>query len=119
MAMPPHDPCRSLIAVMNESGPLSLSAAAAAMHLHPRKLERQLQAQGLRFEALRDAQRRRLARQLLLDPRLEVADVALRLGYRDSSNFSRTCRRWFGATPSALRLGRAAWPADEGEARWP
>jgi AraC-like DNA-binding protein len=39
-----------------------------------------------------------------------VEEIAARLGYVDTSNFSRTVRRWFGATPREVREagGRAA-----------
>jgi len=37
-----------------------------------------------------------------------VEEIAARLGYVDTSNFSRTVRRWFGATPRELREAGAA-----------
>lgn len=106
-----------LQALLMEQGPVSLMAAAQALQLQPRTLERRLRAAGLRFEALVDDHRRRQACALLRQPQLDVADIALRLGYRNTSNFSRTCRRWFGATPSELRLGRAPWPPECGGQR--
>ena len=36
---------------------------------------------------------------------MPVEAIAERLGYIDTSNFSRTCRRWFGLTPRAIRSG--------------
>ena len=38
---------------------------------------------------------------------LSVEAVAERLGYRDTSNFSRTFRRWLGMTPNAWRRAAA------------
>jgi AraC-like DNA-binding protein len=35
-----------------------------------------------------------------------VEEIAARLGYADTSNFSRTVRRWFGAAPRELRETR-------------
>jgi AraC-like DNA-binding protein len=32
-----------------------------------------------------------------------VEDIAARLGYGDTTNFSRTFRRWVGQTPSEVR----------------
>jgi AraC-like DNA-binding protein len=52
---------------------------------------------------LRDADRRRRAEELLREGVLTVAELAFRLGYQDAGNFSRACRRWFGASPGSLR----------------
>ncbi len=40
-----------------------------------------------------------------------VEEIAARLGYVDTSNFSRTVRRWFGVTPRELRESGGATPA--------
>jgi AraC-like DNA-binding protein len=32
-----------------------------------------------------------------------VEEIAARLGYQDTRNFSRSFRRWHGSTPSAVR----------------
>ena len=37
-----------------------------------------------------------------------VEEIAARLGYADTSNFSRVVRRWFGATPREVREGGTA-----------
>ena len=47
--------------------------------------------------------RQELACWLLQNTELSVEAVAERLGYRDTSNFSRTFRRWLGMTPNAWR----------------
>lgn len=44
--------------------------------------------------------------QLLRAGSLTVAELAYRLGYEDSANFSRACRRWFGSAPGGLRQKR-------------
>jgi AraC-like DNA-binding protein len=40
-----------------------------------------------------------------------VEEIAARLGYVDTSNFSRTVRRWFGVTPRELRESGGVAPA--------
>jgi len=45
-----------------------------------------------------------------------MEEIASRLGYVDTSNFSRTVRRWFGATPREVRESGGR-PAGEGAAR--
>ena len=42
---------------------------------------------------------------MVMDKGLSVEEVAAQLGYADTSNFSRTVRRWFGVTPRAMRGG--------------
>jgi AraC-like DNA-binding protein len=64
---------------------------------------RHLRARGTRWRALLDGARREQAAWHLLHGREPVERIAARLGYQDSSNFSRTFRRWFGVTPSEYR----------------
>ena len=57
-----------------------------------------------------------LACWLLVHTDLSVEAVAERLGYSDTSNFSRTFRRWLGMPPNAFRASRhqpAAAPTHE------
>lgn len=91
----------------------SLAVVAQGLGVSRRTASRRLKSQGESFRGLRDGARRRLALQLLRDPSLSVAEIARRLGYTEASNFSRTCRRWFDATPQALRAGKAPWPEDD------
>jgi AraC-like DNA-binding protein len=66
---------------------------------------RHLRAENTSFQALLDVDRKGRALQLLQQKRLSVEEVAAQLGYADTSNFSRTVRRWFGVTPRAMRAG--------------
>ena len=50
---------------------------------------------------------RDLARPLLSDGRLAVAEVAFLLGYEDPSAFQRAFRRWSGHAPGAFRRAAA------------
>jgi AraC-like DNA-binding protein len=90
----------------------TLSAAAAALGLSPRTLNRRLKNEGTSFHALLEGVRRQQAIWDLRHTDATVAHIAANLGYRDSSNFSRTFRRWFNATPAAMREGLAAWPPE-------
>jgi AraC-like DNA-binding protein len=91
-----------LIAVGSDSG-LSLADAATALGVSPRTLARRLQEAGTTYRLLRDAHRRRRAEELLETGTLTVAELAYRLGYEDTANFNRACRRWFGSSPGSLR----------------
>ena len=80
-----------------------LDAVAGQCGVSARTLMRQLRAEGTSFQALLDTDRKARAQWLLQQKRLSVEEVAAQLGYADTSNFSRTVRRWFGVTPRALR----------------
>lgn len=79
---------------------------AQQLHLSPRSLFRQLKATGLSYRDFLDQHRLQRADWLLVHTHLSVEHIAERLGYADTSNFSRTFRRWTGATPSAYRNDR-------------
>ena len=76
---------------------------AAALGIHPRTLQRRLQAEGTSFEKIKDDVRKELAESLLAQPTVSLSQIASLLDYADSSAFSRSCRRWFGEPPSAVR----------------
>lgn len=82
-----------------------LDEVAAQCGVSSRTLMRHLRAENTSFQALLDADRKGRALQLLQQKRLSVEEVAAQLGYADTSNFSRTVRRWFGVTPRAMRAG--------------
>jgi AraC-like DNA-binding protein len=81
----------------------SLETLAAEWRLSPRTLIRHLKQEGTRYQALLDEVRQASAKWYLQHTALPVEEIAARLGYADTSNFSRTCRRWFGMTPQGLR----------------
>jgi AraC-like DNA-binding protein len=84
-------------------GNVSLEDVAEQLSMHPRTLNRKLQAEGTSFRLLLNEARFQVARQLLAGTRIEVTDIALALGYNESSNFSHAFRRWAGTTPSEWR----------------
>ncbi|MEK1905142.1 MAG: AraC family transcriptional regulator [Pseudomonas sp.] len=85
----------------------TLEQLAEEFHLSERTLIRRLRDEGTTYQQLLDEVRQELACWLLLNTPLSVERVAERLGYQDSSNFSRTFRRWLGMTPNAWRTGSA------------
>ncbi|MWV11360.1 helix-turn-helix domain-containing protein [Pseudomonas sp. R-28-1W-6] len=89
----------------------TLEQLAEEFHLSERTLIRRLRDEGGSYQQLLDEVRQELACWLLLNTPLSVEAVAERLGYQDSSNFSRTFRRWLGMTPNAWRNGQLAVPA--------
>jgi len=73
-----------------------------------RTLMRHLQTEGSAFQALLDDDRKKRAHWLLVHTRVSMEDVAAQLGYADTSNFSRTVRRWFGVPPREIRAAALA-----------
>lgn len=87
-------------------GNAGFAEMAQQLQRHPRSLRRQLAAEGVVFEALKDEVRYRMARELLALTRLASADIAVSLGYASPSAFNRAFRRWSGTTPMAWRQSR-------------
>jgi AraC-like DNA-binding protein len=94
---------RRLLIASDPASGTSLEQMAALFCLHPRTLNRRLQAEGTSFRALLDEARYRIARQLLRDTLLGVEELAVTLGYADATAFSRAFRRWSGTAPSRWR----------------
>lgn len=81
----------------------TLDEAARHFHVTERTLIRRLQREGTRWQALLDESRKQRAWWYLLHTPHPVEEIAARLGYQDTRNFSRSFRRWHGGTPSAVR----------------
>ena len=93
----------SLLPLIREGRP-SLQALAAAHHMSERTLQRHLSRAGLSFQVLLDRSRQHLAEAYLHDTRLELAEIALLLGYSEQSAFQRAFKQWTGQTPRQWRL---------------
>lgn len=102
---------RSVAQTLLMSGSLSEPRIAAELGLHSRSLRRRLAAQGLNAQALIDEVRDQLARQLLAETRLPLADIALALQYTDVASFARAFRRRIGVPPGRWRARRIRPPA--------
>lgn len=85
--------------------------AAADFGVSLRSLQRRLRELGLSFAELRNDVRTRLGRALLTETDLPVTAIGSRLGYSETSAFSRAFRFQTGQSPAAYRKqsGTAAW----------
>jgi AraC-like DNA-binding protein len=81
----------------------SLDGVASELSMHPRTLNRRLQAEGNSFRDLMNEARFEVARQLLAGTRMDITEIALSLGYADPSSFTHAFQRWSGAAPSEWR----------------
>jgi AraC-like DNA-binding protein len=85
------------------AGECSQRSVAAMLGLHERTLQRRLQAQAASFEQIKDEARRDLAQRYLARRDISLSNISSLLGYAESTAFTRSCHRWFGAAPSAVR----------------
>jgi AraC-like DNA-binding protein len=83
-----------------------IASVAALLTVHPRTLQRRLASEGVRFAGILDDVRRDEAHRYLTTTDLPLPQVAGLLGLSEQSALTRCCRRWWDATPSAVRRGR-------------
>ena len=101
-----------LLASVDDGGYPRMADVAARCGISARTLIRRLHEDGATFQQLLDAARQQRALWMLVHTAEPVEEIAARLGYVDTSNFSRTVRRWFGATPRELRDSGGRLPGD-------
>jgi AraC-like DNA-binding protein len=89
------------ILLLAQSG--SGDQVARLLLMHHRTLNRRLKAEGTTFQELLDEVRFEAACQLLDTARIPITEIAVSLGYAETSAFSRAFRRWSGATPVERR----------------
>ncbi len=88
------------------TGHCGVQHVAALFAIHPRTLHRRLHEFDTRFQTLADEGRHEIARQMLEDTALPVAQIAAALDYADASAFTRAFHRWTGSTPARWRAQR-------------
>lgn len=97
-------PARTSAAVRNVAqtalcnGGVSLDAAARALGMSQRTLQRRLQEEGTSFAAIVDATRQEMALAFLAHG-LSLTEVAELLGYAETTAFHHAFRRWTGRSP--------------------
>ena len=99
-------------AAVNE-GVSDIHHVASRLNLSPRSLQRRLAREGTRFSTELDNVRRSLAARRLKERDKSISEVALELGFSDSANFARACRRWFGCAPQSYRQRFCSFPVSD------
>lgn len=84
----------------------SMAQVAAELHINVRTLRRQLAVEGASFRGLLNTARETVAAELLRAG-ATVEDVARRLGYAETANFTHAFTRWMGMSPRAYRQSPA------------
>ncbi|TQV70930.1 AraC family transcriptional regulator [Aliikangiella marina] len=68
-----------------------------------RTLIRKLKQLDTTYKQILEAERRRFAESLLMQPKYSILDIAQILGYSESANFCRAFKQWYGISPSQYR----------------
>ena len=91
------------IASMLGSGGMNLVLVAKSMGMSPRTLQRRLSAHQVEFGQFVEQVRRSMAQAYVAQANYSFTEIALLLGYAESSSFSRAFRRWTHLTPLQYR----------------
>ncbi|QOC24054.1 AraC family transcriptional regulator ligand-binding domain-containing protein [Wenzhouxiangella sp. AB-CW3] len=90
--------------VVSQSAPsVDIRAVAASLCIGPRTLQQRLQSEGTTFQNIIRDVKLTMARQLMTDGALPLAEIALLLGYSEQSAFNHAFKRWTGLTPKQYR----------------
>lgn len=94
---------RKAIASALREGEPDIEKISAKLACSSRTLQRRLQQTGTSFRGELNLVRHELATSYLRDPRLQIVDIALLLGYSEHSAFTRAFREQTGMTPQQAR----------------
>ena len=94
-----RDQAKDIIGQLLATGECSLENIASTLDIHPRVLQLRLQQVGCSYGQLLRETRLEIAEQHLRHRSLSVTDLALKLGYSETSTFSRSFKQWTGLSP--------------------
>lgn len=95
-----------------DQGEPPLIEIAEHYSLGERTLRRHLQDEDTSFRQILQVCRIELAQHYLLKTTLSITEISYRLGFKDTSNFSRAFQRWLNASPSEYRQANSQ-PSNE------
>lgn len=94
---------RKHIAYMLNQGEPDIEKLADRLHYSRRTLQRRIGEAGTSFRKELNFVRYELAKSYLKDPRLQIIEIALLLGYSEHGPFTRAYKEWSGKTPQQER----------------
>ncbi|MCV2880381.1 AraC family transcriptional regulator [Sedimentimonas flavescens] len=94
---------RSVLVENIDHQDLTLDGFAAICGLHPRRVQRLLEAKGTSFSQMKDDARQSVSEDLLSNTTLPISQIALQVGLSGPAAFDRAFRRWTGKTPTGFR----------------
>ncbi len=100
---------RAMLRRFLSAGKIAQTEIASMLALHPRTMQRRLKEEGESFDSILDSIRKEQLLHLLRQPNPPpMSQIAAMLGYSEQAVLTRSCRRWFGVSPSTLRRNAAA-----------
>ena len=107
----PERPVRTMvensIVALLPHGKAQFELVAKKLNMSERTLARRLEREGQTFGDVLEELRRDLAARYLVDPSMQMSQIAWRLGFSHASALSHACRRWFGKSPVEYRRAMA------------
>lgn len=97
---------RLIIAGNIADSEFGIEDAARMLNISVRTLHRELGASGTSYRRIRESVVHQLAREALLGPKTSITSLAFRLGYSETSAFTRAFTRIEGLSPNAFRKSR-------------
>ena len=79
---------------------LSLDILAKELCISPRTLRRHLHENHTSYKKLLENERKRVALSQVKKPEMSIEELSDKLGYSDTSSFSRAFKRWYGVSPT-------------------
>jgi AraC-like DNA-binding protein len=86
----------------------TLPQLAKTMKIEPYTLQRRLADEGTSYLTIKNQLKRDSAIELLINTDLTIEDISARLGFSETSPFTRTFKQWVGVPPSAYRKNQTA-----------
>jgi len=83
---------------------------ADKLGLSLRTLHRRLSESGVSYQGIIDDLRRSIATEYLENTRLQIEEVAERVGFADATSFRKAFKKWTGHAPSVYRGGLQEGP---------
>jgi AraC-like DNA-binding protein len=90
------------------AGDCSTTKLSALLGVSPRALSNKLSVSGTSFKQLLDNARFEVAKQLLQNTSMTLADISWKLDYSEVSPFNRAFNRWCGTPPGDWRRNNRA-----------
>ncbi|MCU0229305.1 MAG: AraC family transcriptional regulator [Bryobacterales bacterium] len=108
---------RELLLECLPAGVAGIATVAERMGLSRRTLQRELAGEGLVYQQVLRQVRGELSEHYLCNTELSYGEIALLVGYDETSSFFRAFKRWTGKTPDKVRRAKAAARVPNGTER--
>lgn len=87
----------------------TLPQLAKVMNVKPYTLQRRLTNEGTSYLTIKNHLKRDSAIELLINTELTIEEISVKLGFSETSPFTRTFKQWTGVPPSAYRKHQKAF----------